>query len=190
MLQNPTWQSGRTAPLLLRGVPDVAGNADPVTGINVRVNGNDRVSGGTSAVAPQWAALTAVLSQALEKKASFFIPLLYANMGCVHRPWFAQRHKAVGASVRRLSNKPHLALERSWLRGHSSASANPLIRRRPCFTDSLFKPTIQCTMRHQTTLRHHRLPISRQVTISSPGSRCRTSLLGVPVRHFISMDSG
>jgi kumamolisin len=81
--QNPTWQSGLvaegTAPLLLRGVPDIAGNADPDTGINVRVNGNDSVSGGTSAVAPQWAALTAVVSQALKKKAGFFIPLLYAN---------------------------------------------------------------------------------------------------------------
>jgi kumamolisin len=81
--QNPTWQSGLvaegTAPLLLRGVPDISANADPDTGINVRVNGNDSVSGGTSAVAPQWAALTAVLSQALKKKAGFFIPLLYAN---------------------------------------------------------------------------------------------------------------
>jgi kumamolisin len=81
--QNPSWQSGLvaegTAPLLLRGVPDISGNADPDTGINVRVNGNDGVSGGTSAVAPQWAALTAVISQALAKKAGFFIPLLYAN---------------------------------------------------------------------------------------------------------------
>ena len=81
--QNPTWQSGLvaegTAPLLMRGVPDISGNADPDTGINVRANGNDSVSGGTSAVAPQWAALTAVLSQALKKKAGFFIPLLYAN---------------------------------------------------------------------------------------------------------------
>jgi kumamolisin len=81
--QNPSWQSGLvaegTAPLLLRGVPDISGNADPDTGINVRVNGNDGVSGGTSAVAPQWAALTAVISQLLAKKAGFFIPLLYAS---------------------------------------------------------------------------------------------------------------
>jgi kumamolisin len=81
--QNPTWQSGLvaegSAPLLLRGVPDIAGNADPDTGVNMRANGNDSVSGGTSAVAPQWAALTAVVSQALKKKAGFFIPLLYAN---------------------------------------------------------------------------------------------------------------
>ena len=49
------------------------------TGIKVRVNGSNGVSGGTSAVAPKWAALTAVLSQLLGKKAGFFIPLLYAN---------------------------------------------------------------------------------------------------------------
>jgi kumamolisin len=83
--QIPAWQEGIAADdgtaLLMRGVPDVAGNADPNTGINVRVNGSNGVSGGTSAVAPQWAALTAVLSQRLGKKAGFFIPLLYANSG-------------------------------------------------------------------------------------------------------------
>jgi kumamolisin len=46
-----------------RGVPDVAGNADPVTGYRVRVNGQDVVIGGTSAVAPLWAGLTALLNQ-------------------------------------------------------------------------------------------------------------------------------
>jgi kumamolisin len=81
--QIPSWQEGITADdgtkLFMRGVPDVAGTADPNTGINVRVNGADGVSGGTSAVAPQWAALTAVLSQQLGRKAGFFLPLLYAS---------------------------------------------------------------------------------------------------------------
>jgi kumamolisin len=81
--QIPIWQCGVTADgetaLLMRGVPYIAGNADPNTGIKVRVDGADSVSGGTSAVAPQWAALTAVLSQQLGKKAGFFIPLLYSN---------------------------------------------------------------------------------------------------------------
>ncbi|MFZ3350998.1 MAG: protease pro-enzyme activation domain-containing protein [Xanthobacteraceae bacterium] len=81
--KTPSWQSGLIAEggsvLVMRGVPDVSGNADPNTGINVRVNGSDSVSGGTSAVAPQWAAMTAVLSQVLKHKAGFFIPLLYAN---------------------------------------------------------------------------------------------------------------
>jgi kumamolisin len=81
--KNPTWQNNLVAEgtsiLAMRGVPDVSGDADPNTGINVRVNGADGVSGGTSAVAPQWAALTAVLSQSLGRKVGFFIPLLYAS---------------------------------------------------------------------------------------------------------------
>lgn len=83
--QIPGWQNGLTAEdgtaMLMRGVPDVAGVADPYTGIKIRVNGADSVNGGTSGVAPQWAALTAVLSQKLGRRAGFFIPLLYANAG-------------------------------------------------------------------------------------------------------------
>ncbi|VTZ50741.1 Peptidase S53 (modular protein) [Methylocella tundrae] len=82
--QVPPWQNGvsaeKGAALLMRGVPDVAADADPDTGVNVRSNGVDQVSGGTSAAAPQWAALAAILSQQLGRKAGFFIPLLYAHM--------------------------------------------------------------------------------------------------------------
>lgn len=48
-----------------RGVPDVAGNADPLTGYQVLVDGKSQVIGGTSAVAPLWAALIARLNQQL-----------------------------------------------------------------------------------------------------------------------------
>jgi kumamolisin len=64
----PSWQSGLGVPTTTgstgRGVPDVAGNADPQTGYKVRVDGSDLVIGGTSAVAPLWAALIARLVQA------------------------------------------------------------------------------------------------------------------------------
>ena len=40
-----------------RGVPDVAGDADPSTGYVTRVDGQADVIGGTSAVAPLWAAI-------------------------------------------------------------------------------------------------------------------------------------
>ena len=40
-----------------RGVPDVAGNADPTTGYQIYSDGQAQVVGGTSAVAPLWAAL-------------------------------------------------------------------------------------------------------------------------------------
>ncbi len=46
-----------------RGVPDVAGDADPMTGYRVRYDGQDQVIGGTSAVAPLWSALTALANQ-------------------------------------------------------------------------------------------------------------------------------
>ena len=45
-----------------RAVPDIAGNADPVTGYEVEVDGGGYVIGGTSAVAPLMAALAVNLS--------------------------------------------------------------------------------------------------------------------------------
>jgi kumamolisin len=61
----------------MRGVPDVAGCADPNTGWSVIVDGQLTVIGGTSAVAPMWAAIAAVVSQALGKKLGLLNPLLY-----------------------------------------------------------------------------------------------------------------
>ena len=79
----PGWQNGLTtapgAGLAMRGVPDVAADADPLSGINVRANGQDGVSGGTSAVAPLWAALASLLAQQTGAKVGFFAPLLYQN---------------------------------------------------------------------------------------------------------------
>ncbi|MBD8874305.1 S53 family serine peptidase [Rhodanobacter sp. DHB23] len=66
----PAWQQGSKVPQAAngfagRGVPDVAGDADPLTGYQVRVDGQDQVIGGTSAVAPLWAALLARCNQSL-----------------------------------------------------------------------------------------------------------------------------
>lgn len=63
-----------------RGVPDVAGDADPATGYQVRVDGQDVVIGGTSAVAPLWAGLVALLNQQLGKPVGFLQPLLYGSL--------------------------------------------------------------------------------------------------------------
>jgi kumamolisin len=60
-----------------RGVPDVSGDADPVTGYQVRVDGKNTVIGGTSAVAPLWAGLIALLNQRLGKPVGFVQPALY-----------------------------------------------------------------------------------------------------------------
>jgi kumamolisin len=83
----PTWQGGlraaktdgESAALSMRGVPDVAGDADPETGYEVRVDGSDAVFGGTSAVAPLWAALLALINASSGKAAGFVNPKLYAN---------------------------------------------------------------------------------------------------------------
>jgi kumamolisin len=62
-----------------RGVPDVAGNADPVTGYLVVVDGQQEPIGGTSAVAPLWAGLIARLAQATGKRLGLLQPMLYAG---------------------------------------------------------------------------------------------------------------
>ncbi len=64
----PSYQSGVKMPSNVdtgkpgRGVPDVAGNADPETGYSVLVDGSRQTIGGTSAVAPLWAGLTVLLN--------------------------------------------------------------------------------------------------------------------------------
>jgi kumamolisin len=63
-----------------RGVPDVAANADPATGYQVLVDGKPTVVGGTSAVAPLWAALICRLAQAAGKRFGLLQPLLYAGV--------------------------------------------------------------------------------------------------------------
>jgi kumamolisin len=81
----PTWQAtlsavtteGTRTPLGMRGVPDVAGNADPETGYEVRVDGTDSVIGGTSAVAPLWAALFTRLNQLSGTPTGLANPKLY-----------------------------------------------------------------------------------------------------------------
>lgn len=60
----PPWQKDARVPLSPtgrpgRGVPDVAGPADPRSGCDLLINGQTFTSAGTSAVAPLWAALIA-----------------------------------------------------------------------------------------------------------------------------------
>jgi len=82
----PSWQNGAGVPPSAnpnhnvgRGVPDVAGDADPATGYVTRVDGNPDVIGGTSAVAPLWAGLIALINQSMGKPIGFINPLLYKD---------------------------------------------------------------------------------------------------------------
>ncbi|MET3803550.1 kumamolisin [Nakamurella sp. UYEF19] len=81
----PSWQKNAGVPARStgshgRGVPDVAGDADPQTGYQVLIDGKPSVIGGTSAVAPLWAALTARLVQALGRPLGLLQPALYAGV--------------------------------------------------------------------------------------------------------------
>ena len=83
----PSWQSGiaakhsngKSIALTKRGVPDVAGDADPDTGYDVRIDGTNTVIGGTSAVAPLWAGLIARINQTTGTPAGYLNPQLYKN---------------------------------------------------------------------------------------------------------------
>jgi kumamolisin len=80
----PSWQSSAKVPaqpktgFVGRGVPDVAGNADPSTGYQVLVDGQSEIVGGTSAVAPLWAGLIALINQQLGAPLGFLNPQLYS----------------------------------------------------------------------------------------------------------------
>jgi kumamolisin len=84
----PTWQANANVPTPSggtagRGVPDVSGDADPQTGYDTLVDGQAQVIGGTSAVAPLWAGLLALINQSLAKSGAspatvgFINPVIY-----------------------------------------------------------------------------------------------------------------
>jgi len=88
--EQPAWQanvgvphragaSGTGRSVTGRGVPDVAADADPRTGYRVLVDGQAQVIGGTSAVAPLWAALVCRLVQATGTRLGLLQPHLYAG---------------------------------------------------------------------------------------------------------------
>jgi kumamolisin len=79
----PSWQANANVPASSastggRGVPDVAGDADPATGYTIRVDSQTSVIGGTSAVAPLWAGLVAVANQQLGNNVGLLQPAIYA----------------------------------------------------------------------------------------------------------------
>ncbi len=65
-----------------RAVPDVCGVADPATGYRIRVDGRTiNGIGGTSAVAPLWAALITLINQKRGSRLGFINPRLYQQGG-------------------------------------------------------------------------------------------------------------
>jgi kumamolisin len=95
ILRLPAYQKSLSVPksptgFVGRGSPDVAGNADNVTGYLVKLNGYPQLEpvGGTSAVAPLWAGLIALVNQrltSLKKPAAGLLqPKLYGTPAAFH----------------------------------------------------------------------------------------------------------
>jgi kumamolisin len=121
----PSWQANLRVPASInegagpgRGVPDVAGNADPETGYLVGDGLTDHPFGGTSAVAPLWAALIAQLNQHLGTPAGYFNPLLYEALD-----------PSVFNDVARGSNGAYRARKRAWdaCTGHGTPRGRALL---------------------------------------------------------------
>jgi kumamolisin len=121
----PAWQAGVRVPKSInegagagRGVPDVAGNADPETGYLVGDGLSDHPFGGTSAVAPLWAALVAQLNQRLGSPAGFINPLLYEQLD-----------RAVFNDVPRGGNGAYRARRDAWdaCTGHGTPRGRALL---------------------------------------------------------------
>ena len=130
-----------------RGVPDVAGDASPETGYNVFYDGQAAVVGGTSAVAPLWAALIALLNQQRGSNIGFANVTLYQNaengfhditqgnngslfggtrLGRLYRPGLAQR-KPVVADFRGNFNRRRTSCARSCLTRRKGRSRRALV---------------------------------------------------------------
>lgn len=81
-----------------RGVPDVAGNAAQPTGYLTMVNGASKVIGGTSAVAPLWAGLAALINEKAALPIGFFLANLYAQPDLL-RPITEGDNKPKGTNI-------------------------------------------------------------------------------------------
>jgi kumamolisin len=87
----PSWQSSAKVPAPSnpnggRGVPDVSADADPNSGYTVLVDGQSIVVGGTSAVAPLWAGLIALMNQQLGASVGFINAKIYDLAGYPNSP--------------------------------------------------------------------------------------------------------
>ncbi len=75
----PAWQAAADSARKIGGrvVPDVAAKADVGFGYDLIIGGTHAPGCGTSAAAPLWASLAALLNEKLESPVGFFTPLLY-----------------------------------------------------------------------------------------------------------------
>ncbi len=77
----PSVNGGRAG----RGVPDVAADAAPESGYRIVADGQTGVAGGTSAVAPFWAGITALINAKAARPLGFFLSTLYGTSGLMRQ---------------------------------------------------------------------------------------------------------
>jgi kumamolisin len=98
LFPQPSYQVDAGVPLSVndghrgRGVPDVSANASPNSGYPIILNGalSPFPANGTSASAPLWAGLIAVVNAALNESVGFVNPVLYALGSSVFRDIIAE----------------------------------------------------------------------------------------------------
>ena len=191
-----------------RGVPDVAADADPATGYVVRVDGEDTVIGGTSAVAPLWAGLIARLNQGArqtrgirqpnalwprfaERGLSRYQPgqqwriLRRTGLGRVHRRGRRRRHQAAASSfdvITVLSATEQTVRPRADLVRFARA---PDARR---ITTRLAVPRIPSdgSPIHPTTSRRGTMSVCRSAGAVEARALAGSAVLKAPISHRIS----
>ena len=147
LFPTPTWQAAAVPGGGKRGVPDVSGDASPASGYVVRVDGQSAVIGGTSAVAPLWAGLTALLNQKMGKPLGFANPVpvraghvergtarhhpgqqqrlqCCPGLGSVYRPGSAGRREAARRAAIHQARVGHRRLNRARM-SESHAPVDP-----------------------------------------------------------------
>ena len=102
----PTCRPRRIPAFKGRGVPDVAGDADPATGYQVQADGPSFAVGGTSAVAPLWAGLIALFNQSQGKAAGYLNPTLYQHGGEARAPSATSRRATTETTRPRQDGTP------------------------------------------------------------------------------------
>lgn len=108
-----------------RGVPDVAANASVASGYPITVGGSPATGDGTSASAPLWAGLIAVLNAALNENIGFVNPILYALGSGAFRDIVAEP----GAADNSLFGVPGYPVRPGWdaCTGWGSPKGNALL---------------------------------------------------------------
>ncbi len=92
----PAYQNGLPGSSTTRGIPDVAADADPASGLALVTERNGSVrtgaGGGTSAAAPLWAGLAALADQSAGRRLGFLNAALYRIADWARRPEGLSRH--------------------------------------------------------------------------------------------------